>query len=95
MLRLAMEARCREDFHLASPGWTDSEDDEDEQFFAELLEAFLATNNTPPTKQDPPPAKQKRFGTLLTLDDVAQATKAAIPKRKNTSRHKVVCGNME
>ena len=54
-----MEARRREDFRLAPPGWTDSEDDEDDQFSAELLEAFLATNNmppvnTPPTKQDPP-----------------------------------------
>ena len=81
-----MEARRREDFCLAPLGWTDSEDDEDDQFSAELLEAFLATNNTPPintppTKQDPPPAKQKRFGDPLTLDDVAQATKAAVPKK--------------
>ena len=80
-----MEARCREDFHLAPPGWTDSEDDEYDQFSAELLEVFFATNNTlpvntPPTKQDPPPAKQKHFGDPLTLDDVAQATKAVIPK---------------
>ena len=81
-----MEARRREDFRLAPLGWTDSKDDEDNQFSAELLEVFLATNNTPlvntpPTKQDPPPTKQKRFGDPLTLDDVAQATKAAVPKK--------------
>ena len=57
MLRLAIA--CHESWTprgllLGSSGMDWLEDDKDDWFSAKLLEAFLATNNMPPTKQDLP-----------------------------------------
>ena len=85
----AMEVRCWEDFCLVPPGWTNSENDEDEQFFAELLDAFHATNNTP-TKQDPPLPNKSILESCWCWMTSLKQLKPWFPR--NTARHKVVCG---
>ena len=81
-----MEARRRENFRMGPPGWSDDSDSEheditDEQLPADLLEAFFADDTPPhmPTWKQDPPQKRQRFAAPATREDVARATKAAIP----------------
>ena len=96
MLRLAIA--CHESWTprgllLGSSGMDWLEDDKDDWFSAKLLEAFLATNNMPPTKQDLPlPSKSVSGSCWRWKTSLKQQKLWSPPPPKKTARHKWCVG---